>query len=321
MNENAPVIRTIDELKKIDPKVEHLYKVVMTKPLADYLLSKNLPTNRNISRPRVEEYRKYMLRGEWLPSAPLMMSSNGFLIDGQTRLSAIPPGMEIEMFLMTGLSAESAETLDQGRNRNALDIATIRGVGGLTAQHISLLRMMLIFRFPDQKVAREDGFSTRIIAGILEALPEVKNAIDLSLRYSKGYSRVRYAPVSAVVARAFLASGSTEEMAQSLDYFLYCFQTRGVFDYEGEIPSGIAPLNACRLRSVYDEKASKGLLGGTDRKIFFTIAQSAVSSYLAGRESKKFKRTFRNIFPVPLLDQLNLSTLKIDKSITLRGSL
>lgn len=101
----------------------------ITPELAAELLSRNLK-NRPITESTVRSYARQMKDGRWkLNGETIKISSSGYLIDGQHRLSAcIRSGASFNAIVVHGLDAEAFDTIDTGRRRTAGDIISIDGV-------------------------------------------------------------------------------------------------------------------------------------------------------------------------------------------------
>lgn len=286
------------------------------KEVAAFLLGKNFDANRSLYRYRVANYQQMMLDGEWVIGDPIKFSSDGKLIDGQHRLSAVPDGVVVPFVILTGQPKKAAETYDQGMRRNALHIASIRGVEGLSNSHISILRMMFYFRYSDSHDLSAAA-SPKKLVDIFEAHPSLKSAIDFSLRYKNRNFGFSFAPINAAIARAKLSDYPLSD--QDLDFFLHILQGGGRSDYEeGSERSDMAPI---LLRNIYlKERQEPGRSGSSWRRSFFLRTQSALVAFSEGKKQKMLKKVTKNVFPVPFLDYMNLKTLKFDPSIKNRDS-
>lgn len=90
-------------------------------------LKKNIPNNRSISK--AKEYDFDMRMGNWLTTHQgIAFDTNGNLIDGQNRLTAIvSSGITIEMLVVFDCDPKSLEVLDTGRKRTLGDTLKIGG--------------------------------------------------------------------------------------------------------------------------------------------------------------------------------------------------
>lgn len=95
-------------------------KETITPELAEKMLSKNLPYNRKISEKTVGLYARDMAKGRWNEDAPsaIVISSKGYLIDGQHRLMAvIKAGVPIAFYVARGVSEKTFDYIDNGKRR------------------------------------------------------------------------------------------------------------------------------------------------------------------------------------------------------------
>lgn len=301
----------IRKLTSLDFTQTNAVVIQANKEVAAYLLSLNFDNNRGIHQHRIKNYRQSMIDGDWVVGDPIKISTEGKLVDGQHRLSAVPDEGIIPFVVLTGQPPKAAETYDQGMRRNALHVARIRGIEGLSSTHISTLRMMFTFRFPNSKDLNCFGSPAKLV-DVLGLHPEVLEAIDFGMRYQGRIFGLSFAPFIAAVARAKLSDYPVSEL--DLDFFLHVLQGGSRSDYHGVTGrSEVAPL---LLRNTY--LASKGEprnLGGSERSRFFYRAQSAILSFATGKSPKHLKLTEKNVFPVPLLDSMDFKTLKSSSSI------
>lgn len=96
---------------------------------AQHYLSKNV-INRTPNNNLINKYSDAMKRGEWqLNGQPIILSSDGALIDGQHRLMAIVKSNTLQrMVVCRGISSDAHPTIDTGRNRTSGDVLSMYGV-------------------------------------------------------------------------------------------------------------------------------------------------------------------------------------------------
>ena len=90
----------------------------------------NRHANRNIVPRRVAKLTAAMRAGTWLDDgAPIRISDEGKLLDGQHRLSAIEAsGISQKLVIISGLDPASLLVMDTGKVRTFSDYLTIMGV-------------------------------------------------------------------------------------------------------------------------------------------------------------------------------------------------
>lgn len=124
----------------------------------------------------VASYKAAMERGEWvLNGAPVVMSKDGLLNDGQHRLQAvIKAGIAVPMDIKFGVARETRHTIDQGAGRTPSDILAMNGFKN-TNKAAHALRFLWcyengypfsIFPSPDQLLAVADVWGERVVAAL-----------------------------------------------------------------------------------------------------------------------------------------------------------
>jgi hypothetical protein len=102
---------------------------VITPTEAARILRVNNPKNRNIQVDRVGRYALEMQAGKWTENGdPVRFDSDGNLIDGQHRLSAVVlASMQQSFLVVSNVEHDAIYTIDTGKTRNAGDILAIDG--------------------------------------------------------------------------------------------------------------------------------------------------------------------------------------------------
>lgn len=108
---------------------------------ATALLEMNTNNRRMVNR-AVTEYANAMENGDWkFDGAPIRLSDEGVILDGQHRLSAIvASGTTQKMLVIYGLDKETQLVMDTGRKRTLANALSLRGEkeSGLLAATVSL---------------------------------------------------------------------------------------------------------------------------------------------------------------------------------------
>lgn len=102
---------------------------IITPTQAQILLNGNHNKQRSLNHALVSEYARAMLQNRWrINGETIKVASNGDLIDGQHRLRAcVQADVSFESYIITGLDADTFDTIDTGRKRSAGDIIGIDG--------------------------------------------------------------------------------------------------------------------------------------------------------------------------------------------------
>jgi hypothetical protein len=97
---------------------------------AERLLSK-MVTNRRLRHRFVKRYARMMMMGKWMednPDSPIMIGTDGGVLNGQHRLRAIIiTGKSLYMPVAYGVRPQVMRTVDVGAMRSAGDILTVNG--------------------------------------------------------------------------------------------------------------------------------------------------------------------------------------------------
>lgn len=119
--------------------------VNITPEQAERMLTKN-SHNRALSVGNMKSYAYEMQSGNWMFNGdPIRFASDGTLLDGQTRLTAIiKSGIAQEILVVSGLNKEVFKTIDTGRNRKGADVLTVEGLEVKYAQIASGLISRII---------------------------------------------------------------------------------------------------------------------------------------------------------------------------------
>ena len=116
-------------------------KILVTPEIANKLLENN-KTNRNISNDVVRTYVRDMAAGNWKQSStPLSIGTNGQLLDGQHRLTAvIKANKSIPMWVCYNVPNDAI--FDTGKNRTVQDILKMDGVVAEKFQKENVTRLV-----------------------------------------------------------------------------------------------------------------------------------------------------------------------------------
>lgn len=101
---------------------------IITPAIAQRLLEAN-PKNRPVSEYTVERYADDIINGRWKQNGQsIIVSSDGELLDGQHRLSAIIKAAKpLGLLVVRNVDPDSFDTIDSGKARSVSDVLAIRG--------------------------------------------------------------------------------------------------------------------------------------------------------------------------------------------------
>lgn len=134
--------------------------VVLTPALAAELLRRN-PENRTLRVSKLEQLTNDIRHGRWVFNGePIIMSSDGYLNDGQHRANAvINANQSVPVLMVFGLDRESRITLDQGSARTAGDYLAMGGTANATVQ-ASIGRQVIAYEKNEGKSLARASFIT-----------------------------------------------------------------------------------------------------------------------------------------------------------------
>lgn len=123
------------ELETIDPGTAKAY------------LDRNI-SNRKLSKPTVERYRRDMKSGRWRVTAdPIRFNTDGQLFDGQHRLAAcIAADHPFTTLVARNLDNDVVNVIDSGRSRKAHDMLALHGYNN-SFLLASAARWLLVMRY------------------------------------------------------------------------------------------------------------------------------------------------------------------------------
>lgn len=164
--------------------------VTITPEYAEYLLGQNT-RNRKISPSNLNTVISALKRGEWkLNGEAIKVAHDGVILDGQHRLLAVVrTGIPIRTLLITGLAADTQQTMDTGKARSLSDVLGLRGYKNSPSVAATVAA-----------VIRSEDYSLRTSVGVTTGYPvTVPQAIarleaEPSLLDLAAFSR-RYAPI------------------------------------------------------------------------------------------------------------------------------
>lgn len=124
--------------------------MTVTPAMAADWLKLNVDNNRAITEARVESYVRSIKNDEWqLTPEGIMFDTDGNLIDGQHRLTAISrAGKPVKMVVWTNVPFEVMEVLNTGVARTTADILTVTGGMGDVSGNakVAVARASMIYR-------------------------------------------------------------------------------------------------------------------------------------------------------------------------------
>lgn len=164
----------------------------------------------------IDTYAQAMEAGSWvLNGMPIIISKDGKLLDGVQRLSAIvKSGQAIRTFVARNVTEDILHTIDQHRRRNYQGVLESRGIEDAG----TLTRLMSkLIRIENGTLGRENiSISWSRYDRVLEANPELINAVKISNRYKKTSLHSTARPVLCFMALQAGKKGQLENFMHQL---------------------------------------------------------------------------------------------------------
>ena len=112
------------------PNGETAQFVLVTPEIAADWLTRNINTNRNIKKSRINGYVRDIRAGNWvLTGEAIKFDTSGNMIDGQNRCTAIVAARQnVWALVVTGVKDDALLNLDSGSTRTGADMLTISGI-------------------------------------------------------------------------------------------------------------------------------------------------------------------------------------------------
>lgn len=238
-----------------------MHKRRITPEFALELLTTRNPINRTIEKRRVKEYVEAIRQGKWvLSDVPISINTDGFLTNGQHRLTAIfDSETAVDLWMYFGIPEKAIYLHDGHRPRSLLDTARLVGVE-TNRLRLSATNFILETALTTKRVGNEDRLAFQ------ERHAEAASFVCDKLT-ERGF---QIAPIAAACIRAYYHFKRQEGGLERLSQFIESLQS-GVYDGQAE---NIAPITLARfilrVRS----------FNGTARKDQYRKSIAALAAYL-----------------------------------------
>jgi len=184
--------------------------VLVTPEMAKSWLELNVPNNRAIRRPDVEAYKELIKAGRWqMTPEGIQFNTDGHLIDGQHRLTAIAEGRtSVWLVVWRDVPIEAMEYLNTGRSRSLADVLTVTGgVGSDVPARQMVSRAAVIYdihwpsdRLRKQTVQHYEWVSERYLDDLVWAAKNYPGGVGGNVGQTS--RKVRSAPIMGALALA-----------------------------------------------------------------------------------------------------------------------
>lgn len=182
-------MRTVTKEKATPPEPTHAFERLTWKQ-AEALLGKN-EANRAIRDRKVQQYQRDMLNGDWdLCAAPIVIDSNGKLIDGQHRLTAqVAAQKTVKWLVMRNVNPDLQKVIDTGMQRSASDVLHFAGEANTTILG-GVLRMAYRIKHDVMSGRRAMNISNNELIATLEEEPVLRYCVEQGIKASKGMTHI-----------------------------------------------------------------------------------------------------------------------------------
>lgn len=234
----------------------------ITPEIAEQYL-KNNKSNRSIRKAIAEMYAREMRSGNWkLIPQPISFDSDGNLVDGQHRLTAvIISRMPQEFHVFRGLSKPDSMCIDCGAKRNNADLINLATDSHYQNIHTSVCRAII--------VVNETQSVSPTTNDVYIILKEFEEEINFACDNSLGNKRFRIAPVLAAIVHAYHF-----EDKNMLVKFLHIF-VRGI------------PVDETDCSSIFRLRNVLATINKKTEKVYwqkrFRVAQRAIQIFCSGK--------------------------------------
>lgn len=176
-------------------------KTITTAQAQEWLDGVNT-SNRKLSRATVGKYAADMAAGKWRNTHQnaIAFYEDGGLADGQHRLAAVvASGVNVEMFVATGISRNDAFAIDQGRSRSFSDGLII---GGMVDDQKYINHKVSIVKMLWHVEVKADQVLS--VSKVSDLIDEFKDAIDFSISHThSAMNGIGVASVRAALSTAY----------------------------------------------------------------------------------------------------------------------
>lgn len=265
----------------------NIEEIIITPALAAKYLERNLE-NINVSEKHVLFLSGQMQTGKWkITGDAIKFGRSGKLIDGQHRLLAIiKSGKSFKYPVITGLPDDAFEVMDTGKNRNASDILSLKGV--TNSSHVATMaKFVMNFEngkfFAPHRTNRDHKCTNSDVLHFASSHPEIAEIVTYC---AAAYNKFR------VISPGVLAGL----------YYLFCKKNQfKCDDFFDQYSTGLNLTNdnpIYLLREVLiKDSIQKRKLPMRDKIALFILAWNA---FIKGKSLKRLVFNDNQDFPTPL---------------------
>lgn len=203
---NPPVMSPIAQVISISPDLAH------------EMLRYNTH-NRNIKPHAVNRYTSDMKNGTWnFDGAPIRVGTDGTLLDGQNRLTAIiNSGVTCQILVWYGINRNAQKTMDVGPTRTMGDTLSLEGV--THGSSVAAAARVILAMERDQSKWLSDATKNFTTDEILDAVNRYPDLVPLVARFRSGVRARPQNPRIVLAFQAMLMAKHPTEGAEFIEVF------------------------------------------------------------------------------------------------------
>jgi hypothetical protein len=182
--------------------------------LAEHVLTKLNVNNRPMKHAKIKKYSDDLSQDLWgLTGDTIKFGSDGFLKDGQNRLSAcVRAGKAMASHVVFGINPQLFARMDIGKNRTGADVFSIAGIS--YANHVAAaVRWLLIFASSDPSDRGAQFSNEELLAAYREKFDA--DRLDRSIQSALEVRRQCHHPVGPLAALHYLFSERHQQKADA----------------------------------------------------------------------------------------------------------
>lgn len=240
--------------------------------------------NRPVSTAAVNKYASDMKGGHWgeCPQ-PIVISEEGILLDGQTRLWAIVESGTTQKFpVVYGASMESQKFIDRGRSRKFSETLGLFGLTACNPKHVAVTTMRM---FKGNVSIHQNLSHAELEPFFLRHKEAIEFAAGL---FPKPVYRVSTGPVMGAIARGWYYIDDKNGIKRFADIL------------DSGVSNGSEEVAAIRLRDWLRSPDYKG--GETAANLTYLKTQAALRAFIRKSPLSKMQAAQDDLFPLPEVD-------------------
>ena len=209
MNKKKNIKRASNEFieKKTNDLLENLENLkrevttsieMVTEEIAESWLQKNT-MNRRLESGRVNSYKSQLMNDVWqFNGQPIIFATDGTLLDGQGRLTAIfESGVPMACLVVRGVPKSSFSSMDTGKTRTVADVLSASRILGDSNGTIAGYVATIVKKYKEWNASRfgsHGAASTRTTSNNTECLESVQENLEIFVTAAKEAYRLSAGP-------------------------------------------------------------------------------------------------------------------------------